>query len=186
VISLRLPSDAALATFLREQQGVALSYPEVGATRDDIPPGYRVDRRKEVIGTGGVAFERACSALDRWQMHIGAGVHVTPIERPYPGLTVALVIRASGVYNTSACRVVYRIDEPDRVGFAYGTLRDHPVVGEERFLLERGANDEVTFELLAFSQPSSLLFRVAAPITRRMQHAIGSGYVAALRRAVQR
>jgi uncharacterized protein (UPF0548 family) len=93
-------------------------------------------------------------------------------------------VPAVGVYTTSACRVVYVVDEPTRAGFAYGTLRDHPVAGEERFLVELAPNGDVTFELLAFSRPNSLLFKLATPVTRRTQHAIGAAYVATLRLVV--
>lgn len=186
MISLRAPSDAELAEFLVEHEGEPFSYPEVGATRGELPAGYRIDRRKEVIGRGDEAFERGRLALDRWQAHVGAGVRVTPVEPPRPDLTVALVVRAAGLYTTSGCRVAYCIREPDRVGFAYGTLRDHPVSGEERFLIERASNGEVTFELLAFSRPVAMLFKIASPFTRRTQRALGVAYIEALRTAIAR
>jgi uncharacterized protein (UPF0548 family) len=179
VIGLRRPSQAAIGAFLAEQRELGLSYVEVGATRDGaLPTGYRIDRRREVIGSGD-AFDRAVSALHGWEMHLGAGVQVVPVERPREGLTVALVVRASGLWTTSACRVVYTIDEPDRYGFAYGTLVDHAVAGEERFLVER-TGDEVAFELTAFSRANSWLFKLAAPVARRKQLALGAAYVAAL------
>lgn len=185
-MSLRAPSGDAIAAFVRAHETTPLSYPEVGATRAGLPAGYHVDRRKEIIGRGDQVFARARAAIDAWEMHRGAGVRVTPVEAPREGLTIALVVRAAGVYTRSACRVVYRVEETDRMGFAYGTLRDHPVAGEERFLVERAPNGDVTFELLAFSRPSSLVFRIAAPVTRRTQIALGGAYVEALRRAVTR
>ena len=60
-------------------------------------------------------------------------------------------------------RVVYLLDEPDRQGFAYGTLPGHPETGEEAFVLTRGADGRVTFAISAFSRPVSLLARVAGP-----------------------
>jgi uncharacterized protein (UPF0548 family) len=117
-------------------------------------------------------------------MHRGSGVRIAPVEVPREGLTVALVTRVAGMYATSACRVVYRIAEASRYGFAYGTLADHPVAGEERFVIEQAANGDVTLELCAFSRPSSLLFRLARPIARRKQLAMGAAYAAALRRFV--
>lgn len=185
MLTLRAPSDADVGRFLRAQDALELSYPEVGATRGELPSGYRIDHRKEVIGRGDRVFDRARTAIDRWEMHVSAGVRIAPIEAPRGGLTVALVVRASGLYATSACRVVYRISEPDRFGFAYGTLADHPVAGEERFVVERGASGDVTFELCAFSRPSSLLFKLAGPLARRKQRAVGAAYIAALRRIVE-
>ncbi|MBA2544839.1 MAG: DUF1990 domain-containing protein [Deltaproteobacteria bacterium] len=185
MFALTAPSEDELATFLREQTEVALSYPEVGGTRDmsALPPGYTLDHRKESIGIGEGVFERARVALDTWAMHRGAGVHLVPVEPPREGLTVVLVVKA-GVYTVSACRVVYTISEPGRFGFAYGTLEDHPVAGEERFLVEREPGGDVTLELSAFSRPSSLLFKLASPIARRKQLAIGGDYIEALRRLV--
>lgn len=184
MMSLRAPTDDAIARFLRTQRDAPLSYTEVGATAGELPAGYRIDRRREVVGRGDEAFARARAMLDTWRMHEGAGVRVVPAEPVAVGLTVALVVRAAGLYATSACRVVYRLDEPARAGFAYGTLRDHPVVGEERFAVELGANGDVAIELLAFSRPSSLLFRLAAPVTKRTQLAIGAAYIEAVRREI--
>lgn len=185
MITFRRPSEAAVTAFLREQEGVPFSYAEVGATRGELPAGYRIDRRTDVIGHGDAAFERAAQTLLSWQMHEGAGMHVTPHSTAREGLTVALVTRALGLYSTSACRVVYVIDEPARRGFAYGTLRDHPVQGEELFVVARELNGDVTSELLAFSRPSSLLFKLGAPVTRRTQLAIGQAYVDALRQSAR-
>jgi len=186
MFTLRAPSDASLAAFVAAQRDVPFSYPEVAASRGEPPPGYRVDRRCELVGRGEAAFDRARHAVQHWEMHVAAGVRVVPQAEVRPDLTVALVVRAAGLCTTSACRVVYRIDEAHRAGFAYGTLRDHPVAGEERFVVERGANDEVTLELRAFSRPSSLLFRLAGPVTRGMQASIGGAYIEALRRIVAR
>lgn len=182
MFTLRAPSKAALADFVRAQAATALSYKEVGATRSELPAGFTVDRRKEVIGPAS-AFDRACLAIDGWELQIGAGMTVHPIEAPREGLVVALVAKVGLAYATSACRVVYTIDEPDRYGFAYGTLADHPVAGEERFVVER-AGDQLSIELVAFSRANSLLFKLGAPIARRKQLALGAAYIEALRRSL--
>src|SRR5512138_1689073 len=135
MIGLRSPSDVELAAFCAAQAAASMSYPEVGATRTEpLPPGYAHDRRVEIVGAA-TAFERARRALQLWEVHTSAGVRISPIEMVREGLTVALVVRAGGLATTSACRVVYVIDEPDRYGFAYGTLADHAVAGEELFLV---------------------------------------------------
>ncbi len=57
-----------------------------------------------------------------------------------------------------------------RFGFAYGTLEDHAESGEERFLVEwNRENDEVWYDLLAFSRPNQFLSRTGYPFTRRAQ-----------------
>jgi uncharacterized protein (UPF0548 family) len=178
VITLRAPTADQLAAFLASQRDAALSYPEVGATRSGtLPVGYEVDWKIEQVGRN---WEAARRALAGWEIHEAAGVRVVPSESAREGLTVALVVKA-GAYMTSACRVVYTIDEPERFGFAYGTLADHPVAGEEQFLLSLGPEGAVSFSLLAFSRPQSLLFRMASPIARRKQLALGNAYIAAMR-----
>ena len=178
MITLTAPTDLQIGAFLNMQRESALTYPEVGATRGGtLPVGYQVDFRIEHVGRN---WEAARRALAGWEMHEAAGVRVMPAEPAREALTVALIVKA-GVFMTSACRVVYTIDEPDRFGFAYGTLGDHPVAGEEQFLLTLGPEGAVTFSLLAFSRARSLLFRVATPIARRKQLALGDAYIAAMR-----
>ncbi len=80
------------------------------------------------------------------------------------------------------CRVVYVIDEPNRVGFAYGTLLGHPVTGEELFLVQRHGDGRVTFTVSAFSRPATTLTRAAGPVTRWAQSQMMDRYPRALNR----
>ena len=49
-------------------------------------------------------------------------------------------------------RVVGVLEGPDRVGFAYGTLRGHPVSGEEAFLVERDPDGSVHLVLRSLTR----------------------------------
>lgn len=71
-----------------------------------------------------------------------------------PGDTATLTIKFAGVAVTAPVRVVYVVDEPDRQGFAYGTLEGHPEHGEEAFVVERTADGSVWLTITAFSRPS--------------------------------
>jgi uncharacterized protein (UPF0548 family) len=64
--------------------------------------------------------------------------------------------------------VVWTVDEPDRYGFAYGTLPDHPERGEEACLVEQ-AKGRVTLKIRAFSRPSNRLVRTASGAGRLAQ-----------------
>ncbi|MDP9026471.1 MAG: DUF1990 domain-containing protein [Actinomycetota bacterium] len=77
-------------------------------------------------------------------------------------------------------RVVYVIDEPDRKGFAYGTLPGHPERGEEAFVVERRADDSVWLVIRAFSRPSNVFFWVAYPALRMVQAIFTARYERAL------
>ena len=66
-------------------------------------------------------------------------------------------------------RVVYVIDEPQRRGFAYGTLPGHPEEGEEAFIVERRDDDSVWLIIRAFSRPSNRWYWVGYPALRLLQ-----------------
>jgi uncharacterized protein (UPF0548 family) len=77
-------------------------------------------------------------------------------------------------------RVVYVIDEPDRKGFAYGTLPGHPERGEESFVVERRPDESVWLTIRSFSRPSNRWFWVAYPLLRMMQAIFTERYKRAL------
>ena len=79
------------------------------------------------------------------------------------------------------CRVVYVVDEPDRRGFAYGTLPGHPESGEELFCVRYDpATDAVYAEISAFSRPALWWSRIGAPVARVAQRFIGQRYLRAV------
>jgi uncharacterized protein (UPF0548 family) len=185
VLSLREPDTATLQRVLLEQQTAALSYREVAATARTLPEGYRHDRYAANLGVGDEAFRRAVEGLRNWEAHRGAGVSVFPSEAPLAeGTTVILVIRVGVLYAVAACRVVYVVDEPQRFGFAYGTLPLHPEEGEEAFIIERDADASVWFRIMAFSRPHDRLARVGAPVARLIQQRVTRGYLRSMERYV--
>lgn len=160
-----------------------LTYPEHGATRATSPPGYDRVTRDEPLGTGRAAFDRAVHGLLGWQMHRDAGMSVTassPIATP--GTVVLLRVGWGPLRLPAPCRVVYRVDEPHRQGFAYGTLPGHPERGEESFVVRLRPGGEVRFEVRAFSRPATVLARAGGPVTRAVQGYFTDRYVRALRR----
>jgi uncharacterized protein (UPF0548 family) len=160
-----------------------LTYPERGATRGELPPGYGHLERTDPLGTGEAVFERAAAALLGWRMHLGAGLAVTA-SRPSAEVGAVVVTtlgwRPLGV--RAPCRVVYTVDEPGRRGFAYGTLPGHPERGEEAFLVELGPDGAVRLTIRAFSRPASWLARAGGPLGRAAQRLVTARYVRALRR----
>lgn len=70
---------------------------------------------------------------------------------------------------TLPCRVIYVIDEPNRKGFAYGTLPGHPECGEESFVVDQTEDGSVWLTIRAFSRPSAWQWWVAYPILRLVQ-----------------
>jgi uncharacterized protein (UPF0548 family) len=182
--SLRRPTDRALASLVASQADAAVTYAEVGATRGNLPPGYRHDRWTADLGRYQPdAFERAAEVIRTWGVQRGAGLHVYPGSPVRDAATFALVVPLPIGYVTAAGRVVYLIEEPGRSGFAYGTLPWHPERGEEAFVVLR-LDDRIRFEISAFSRPRHPLARIGFPVTRLLQRRATSAYLDAMRRAL--
>jgi len=190
MVSLRKPSAESTRRFLTAQAKRDFSYSPVGATADQLPPGFVVDHTRVKLGEGEPVFQAAKSALQRWRQFDLGWLEVwspqTPIQA---GEVVAIVARALGLWWLSACKIVYVVDESgpiSRFGLAYGTLPDHAARGEERFLIEWDqADNGVWYDILAFSRPNDFLSRLGYPIVRRTQKRFGRESAAAMLKAVR-
>ena len=161
---------------LREQP---FTYEPVGATRGSTyPPGFHHLVVRSELGRGDAAFAHAADRLMTWRMHTGAGLRVAAsAERVAEGGVVRCRLGPLPV----PCRVVWVVDEPDRVGFGYGTLPGHPEAGEEAFVVSRDAGGVVTLTVSAYSRPGLLLTRLAGPVGRLGQRLMIRRYAGALR-----
>ena len=141
-----------------------------------LPAGFRHERHEVVLPDRDDAFDRGAEGLRQWAPHLAAGLAVEPRDRPADGATVAVAAPLGPLTAVAVCRIVAVVDEPDRYGFAYGTLPGHPERGEEAFIVER-ANGRTTFGITAFSRPAELLARLGGPITRRIQRSTTNRYL---------
>lgn len=185
------PTPEEIDRFLAAQRGSSFSYPEVGATRKEAPPYYKVDHNRVRLGTGEEAFRIAVAAMRQWKMFDLGWVRIAwpgaPIEE---GTVVAIVARTAGFWTLNAARIVYTLDETDgpvhRFGFAYGTLRDHAEFGEERFTIEHHRFDgSVWYDLFAFSRPRLWLAQIGYPLSRVYQKRFARDSKAVMLRAVE-
>jgi uncharacterized protein (UPF0548 family) len=178
-----------MQAYVRAQSSLDFTYAEVGATAKTPPPGWVVDHTRVDLGKGEVVYDRVRSALRRWKQFDLGWVEAWPADTPIrAGETVAVLIRAFGLWWLNAARIVYAVDEMaesvNRFGFAYGTLPGHVEAGEERFLIEWDRrNDRVFYDIFAFSRPRHVLTRIAQWQVRRMQKRFVRDSVAAMRRA---
>ncbi|WP_309635272.1 DUF1990 domain-containing protein [Aeromicrobium sp. SORGH_AS_0981] len=155
-----------------------LSYPEVGATAATLPRGY-VHLVRHVTHDAD-AFASMVERLMTWQVHQDAGLGVVASAgRVQADAVVELRIGPPPLQVRAPCRVVNVVDEPDRVGFAYGTLDGHPERGEESFFVDRVAG-EARFTIVAFSRPATALARVGGPLTRLVQDRVTERYLRAI------
>ena len=165
----------------------ALTYAHVGETLrtnlvDSPIPRYRSLERSAVVGRGRAVFERASAAVLQWGIQTGSGMTVggatgAPLVS---GDSVRLTIPFGPFRVVAPARVVYVVDEPTRVGFAYGTLRGHPEQGEEAFLVDLADDETVTVTIRAFSRPASWFWALGAPVLRLAQELYTRRYLRAL------
>ena len=170
MLTLRRPTPERLTQLVGTQRSKTFTYEPVGATLTGrIPSGYRYEKFVALIGDGPNLFFRAREALEDWRPQRGAGLSVAADGPLAGGTTVALAAPLPLGFAIAVCKVVDVVDEPDRFGFAYGTLPEHPEEGEELFLLERDGSGKVVFRIEVFSRPHQTLARLASPAARRLQ-----------------
>lgn len=181
MLSLRRLDERTLDRVLDEAQEQPLTYREIG----DAPGGFRRYAYRRALGSDDDVFARACDGLRRWEPHRHADVGLTPAcPELRAGTTLLVRLRVGPVHVVGGCRILHVIDERDRFGFVYATLPSHPEVGEERFLVERDGDDEVTFRVLALSKWRDPVVRAAAPVARLVQRRTTARYLDGLERYV--
>ena len=162
-------------THLRD---LPLTYAEVGATAGALPADYRHIRASRRIGSGRDRFEQAAGAVMRYGMLRGAGLRV--IATTETAQVGSDVLGRLGPF-VAPCRVVYVIAEPDRRGFAYGSLPGHAVSGEEMFGVRYDPSDDGVYsEVVAFSRPATWWSRVGSPALALVQRIVTARYLGAV------
>jgi len=183
----RRPTRTTIERFLRESQGLPLSYGPVGIVRTQTAA-QNVDEVTAAIGRGRPDFERARAALLAWKQFDMGWVETFPRHAPIAvGTVVAVLIRHLGFWSLNGCRVLYSVEGQDngaRFGFAYGTLTNHAESGEELFeVFIDPRTDDVVYRIRAASWPQATLARVGQPIVRALQERFRDHSVAAMKAA---
>lgn len=166
---------------LSKLRAAPFTYDEVGATSAELPAGYEHLVRSRALHA--IGFDAACEGLMTWRMHELAGLRVEASStRVQPDAVVRMLFGVGPASLSFPCRVTYVVEEPDRVGFAYGTLPGHPECGEEFFAVERRGGG-AAMVVRAFSKPATFLARAGGPVTRRVQSVMTDRYLGALDRS---
>jgi uncharacterized protein (UPF0548 family) len=159
----------ALSWQIQERSGIRV---DVSGNPSDDEVGYNPVTFDE-DGTPIAPASMGSAAVERF------GPDGTPLLTA--GTTAMLTMHAFGRSVHAPVRVVSVIDEPDRKGFAYGTLDGHPLSGEESFVVERTSDGSVWLQIRQFSQPSARKWRMVEPLLRREQRRYAEKYLQALR-----
>ena len=179
--------------FTYEERG-ATDRPFPESLEGGWPSGYTVMVESHEIPTAdpSASFIALTEGILAWGLHRGAGLTMeSRAERADPGVRVVSGFGVGPARIKAPCEVIWarspqldgagRAVPGQRGGFGYGTLRGHPVRGEEGFYAELTADNRLLFICSAYSVPASLLFRLAAPVTRLTQRYVLSRYVKAAR-----
>jgi uncharacterized protein (UPF0548 family) len=181
VISPVRPSQKRIEAYSEARSAAEPTHPSAAGVQE----GFRRDRFTRNVGHGVDDFARASAGLASWVGHRSAEVEVFPADAGLePGVTVTLLLRQLRLWVLAACRIESVIDETDTFGFVYATMPGHPVHGYESFVIQRGSNDLVRFEIEAVSRPASPLTRLASPVSKALQRQLTNRYLDGVQRFV--
>ena len=171
-----------LGALLERGRNDALTYAPAGVSMgDDLAPSGLKRRHWTTPLAGSNAFERAAEALRTWGMHRGAGLRVAADGPIAVGTNVAFSAPLPIGYVDGTCRIVVVVDEPNRYGFAYGTLSIHPERGEEAFVVSRDGRGNVRLDIDGVSRPAHPLGRLVPPLPDHLQDRAVRRYLATMR-----
>jgi uncharacterized protein (UPF0548 family) len=133
------------------------------------------------IGSGTDLWEMARERVLSWEIKRRSGFDVpTGPIRPDDVVELNPRLGRFGRWRLrEPVRVTEVVDEVDRAGFSYETLRGHPVSGEEAFIVHRVA-DEVSFTLRSVTAPGSQVWRALFPLVRAIQPLYRRRYMKAM------
>jgi uncharacterized protein (UPF0548 family) len=183
VFYLLQSSDDAARSVLDALRDRAFNYPDVGATRGEPPAGYALDRYGAELGRGADVFARARDAIRKFMMYPAPWTRVVSLGPIAEGTVFGTWIRHFGFWSLNPCRILDVNDEPERFGFAFGTVEGHSEAGEERFNVVRDADGRIAYDVTAVSRPHHPLARLGAPLARRLQRKFQRESCAAMRSA---
>jgi uncharacterized protein (UPF0548 family) len=161
-----------------------LTYEPAGCSLGSATPRGLKRRHWTTALSGPDAFERATEALRSWKVHKGAGLAIAADGPIAVGTNVAFSAPLPLGFVDGTCRIVSVVDEPDRYGFAYGTLPLHPEQGEESFLVARDTDGHVRFDVEGVSRPVQAIARLLPPAADRLQDAAVHRYLSSMQQAV--
>lgn len=156
------------------------TYPEVGATKGQLPSGYDYIYATRTVGVGEDLFHECAENILNWGIQKGAGFYLGNNDPVRVDGENRLGLHWGPFITWAICRVVYVVDEPNRKGFAYGTLPGHPESGEESFIVSIQPDGKVVFEIKAFGKPARWFARLGAPLLRFLQQHVTWRYLDAI------
>ncbi len=169
MLSLHRPGEVSLREDLCQWKNEPLSYAHREGVESPPSQGFIIDLHRIRLGAGAELYQRACTALDAWEMFPPWAV-VQPIASAQtPGTIVVMVTRICGLWWVNPCRILRRCDSESTHGFVYGTLPEHAECGEEMFVIEKHPDGSIWYVIRAFSRPRHWMAWIGFPLARWWQ-----------------
>ncbi len=169
---LRRPSSVQVQAELATLARLPLTYWERGGTDwARMPHGYQHAIERIELGAGEAIWAFAKTAVQDWSFYPNENWIKLDVDGPPKlGQQVMVHFRLLGLWWRSPCRVVYLIDEPNRFGFAYGTLPGHVERGEELFLVSRDPDSgKVSYEIRVMARAQHPIAKLLPGLVKYMQ-----------------
>lgn len=166
----------------------SLTYDDVGATDPAAERwtgrtrGFLRHESAVVLGQGADTWEDAVDRVLRWDVKTASGFEVDPSHPVQVGDECRVTFAVGPFTVAEPVRVVAVCRDPDRVGFAYGTLTGHPVSGEEAFVVFRDETGVVRLTLRSLTRPARSPWALVFPALLLVQLVVRRRYRRALRR----
>lgn len=185
VFLFRPPHSEFVQEVIDRQRETEFTYDGIGQTIDSrCPPKFSENQFSAIIGNGAESFARARRTLCDYRMLQLGWIHTVGRSEPVAeGAIVCTLARQFPIYSLNVARIVYVDDgTTNRFGFAYGTLAEYPLVGEERFSVTLNENSgDVVYTIFSFSRPKSLLLWPGLPLIRKAQRKFCRDSIAVMR-----
>jgi uncharacterized protein (UPF0548 family) len=129
---------------------------------------------------GGIRYAEDGTALE--PIAVSSEQRFAADGTPYvaSGSTARLRGRVGSFHMDERIRIVFLLEEPTVVAFAYGTVGGNRVSGEELFRVEHRDDDSVWFSVRSFTRPVSLAYRLLPPLLKMRRKAFTTAYLRAL------
>jgi len=163
-----------------------LSYEGAGLTEPNsetwsMPDGFRRFERTVGIGHGDGTWAFATGEVLTWGVKRRSGFRASPAGVVSEGADYCITAGWGPFAVREPVRVVAVVDTVDRCGFAYGTLRGHPVAGEEAFIVHRDSAGAVSLTIRSLTRPAlDGIWRPAFPVLLLAQGFFRRRYLRAL------
>lgn len=167
----RAAAEQALTWQLQQRSGIRVRV-------DDVPPPDETAYIPVVFDASGAPVAPSAPRDTGELQYSSEGVALLSA-----GTTATLTLNVLGIPFQAPIRVVQLIDDQRRRGFVVGTMRGHPLSGEESFVIEQTDDGAVWINYRVFWRPGGAGWRLVKPLLALLQRQYATRYLRALQAA---